>query len=129
MGKEQVKDVTLKLKPDRYINKGMGNVSSSFLGMPLTHDDEVVNKLIWGKPKTLNEDGRLFLRDEFKSSTHIVNLMMDFTHRRYTVSYVQLGDVLSKIGGLRSFFVLLPGLYIPLIMLNFLVRLATIIKE
>lgn len=58
-----------------------------------------------------------------------MNLAFDFTHRRYTISYITWGDVLSKIGGLRSAILPFIDFFIPLLVLHFLVQLMSIVKE
>lgn len=100
-----------------------------FLGFPTVYGDKLINEITWGQPKVLDEDGRLILREKYSSNRQVVNLEFDFTHKRYTISYVTWSDVLSKIGGLRS--VILPFIefFIPLLMLLFLVELITIVQE
>lgn len=129
VGKEQPIMVTLKLEPNRYVKKEKGGVKESIMGFPISYKDLIVDDITWGKPTTLDEDGRLFLREKYKSNSQVTNLQFDFTHRRYTISYVTWGDVLAKIGGLRAVIEPFVAFFVPLLTLTFLMALMKIIQR
>ena len=69
------------------------------------------------------------MRDTYNSSTQVINLAFDFTHRRYTFYYFTFSDVISKMGGLRSVILPVFDFVIPLLVLYFLVELITIVQN
>ena len=120
---------TLPLAPEKMTRVGQGPVSSTFLGIPTSYDDEIIMKLLWTRnSQNIDQDGRVLVTDNTNRAV-VINVNFDFTQREYTILYKTFSDVFQSLGALKSalspffqpLFILLP--------LYFLYHLANITRD
>lgn len=77
----------------------------------------------------LNKDYLVSPEPTFNGTDIVLSLNMKFVERQYILNYYTLGDLLSKVGGLRASIMPIIGYFSPLFVLYFLLELARVIKK
>lgn len=120
----------IKLTPSDFLLKEARPTFSIF-GVGLVFENVKYKELMWEGHPIVDIDGRVPLKPQgaVNGSSMIANINYDFTERQYTIEYVGINDVLSRVGGMRSSVLPIIALLVPYVSLYFLVLLADIIRE
>ena len=128
IGKESVKVQNLYCKHEVFIKENQV-VNSTILGIPnsWTNDTDKVLKL--HKILDLDQNGELWMNDEFATSSIIFNIRSNFMVETHIFIFYSASTFFSKLGGYYASFTALFSYLAPIFMLYFLYNLALIIKQ
>lgn len=103
------------------------NITSRIIVFPLSADDVVQSRVLWYKTSVENDEHETGTRQAFKSAHIQSNIDFYFTERVFEIEFYEWGDILSKLGGLRSSILPIIYYFMPLLSMHFLWRLSGII--
>ena len=115
----------LELTPSTFVHK-QNKVTGTIFGFPIHFEDWAYKTILWTGAKNTNKDAEVGKKpaNERNGTDMLANINFDFTERKYTVTYFGIGDLFSKVGGMRASVLPIINLVIPFLSLWFLMMLA-----
>lgn len=95
----------------------------------MSYNNKIEARLIWNRATNINENGLVEARVKRISNKMVIPIDFDFTQREYLIRFTTFGDMFAKIGGLRAAIMPIINLFMPFLILYFLVSLAEIVRD
>ena len=128
LGQESPEEIVLRLQPEKLILRNMQPTVSIF-GVPISFEDFIMQQIIWSPSENTDINYNMKMKPDYAGTMTIgVLLRFDFTQRVFTINFFTLFDIMTILGGFKSFFGPLPELFSPILVLLFLMQLSNIIR-
>lgn len=125
IGKQQSEKSILNLVPQKFTFKQKKVVKY----FPPTFEDEVIKIVAYSPNTNVNNDGRTPIHEEeVDSSDQSIQLNFEYTEQRFTIKYVGVMDIVSRVGGYVASFLPLMNILGPLLVLQYLRQLSEVLR-
>lgn len=128
IGKQTIGKISVPLQPEKFILRDH-LVETRILGVPITYKDENVNKVLYSTSPDANQDYKSDVKPEYDGSNVVLNLNMKFVERMFIIHFYSVGDILSKLGGLRASIMPILSQFTPFFVIYFLFLLVGVIQR
>ena len=102
---------------------------AKIFNVPILYTERLIRNTRWQPAEYVDEDSKIPLRSEFKSSSIKVLPFVNFNENLYEYSYYQLYEIMFTLGGYRAFFSTLMTLVLPFLAVVYVMELAWVIQD